>query len=108
MLVAPAAVLVALGVAAVGPPTSSSRTSREVVTAEQGVVQSTVSGTGNVAAGTDVQVNFQTSGALSQVYVSVGQHVKAGQLLATLDPTSDQLGVDQAQASLTSAEDQLS
>ena len=77
------------------------------MTAENGVVQSTVTGTGNIAAGNDVDVNFQTSGTLAEVYVSAGQHVSQGELLATLDPTSAQLGVDQAQASLNAAEDQL-
>jgi dihydrofolate reductase len=37
---------------------------------------------GNVAAGTDVTVNFNTSGTLQDVYVKVGQHVNGGQLLA--------------------------
>jgi multidrug efflux pump subunit AcrA (membrane-fusion protein) len=104
--------LLAVGVAAlavleIGPPSSSARTARELITAEDGVVQSTVSGTGNVEAGTDEDVNFRTSGTLEAVYVSTGQHVKAGQLLAQLNPASAQLALDQAQESLTSAEDQL-
>ena len=90
-----------------GPPTSSARTSREVVTAAKGVVQSTVSGTGNVEPGTDVEANFQTSGTLQHLYAKVGDHVVKGQLLASLDPTAAQNTLDQAQASLTSAEDQL-
>ena len=104
-IVAVAVVIVAI--LEIGPPTSSARTSKEVVTAEDGVVQSTVTGTGNVEAGTDVDVNFKTSGTLQHVYVSEGQHVIKGQLLATLDPTSAQLGVDQAEEQLTAAEDQL-
>src|SRR5579875_3775588 len=91
----------------IGPPTSSARTSSETVTAENGVVQTTVSGTGNVEAGVDDDVNFQTSGTLESVDVKVGQHVTEGQLLGTLDTTSDQLAVDQAQENLTAAEDQL-
>jgi multidrug efflux pump subunit AcrA (membrane-fusion protein) len=105
-----AAVVIALAVLAatqIGPPGTSTRTSREVVTAERGVVQTTVTGTGNVEAGTDVDVNFQTSGTLSRVFVSQGQHVNEGQLLATLDSTSAQLSVDQAQEALTAAQDQL-
>ncbi len=105
-----AIVAVAVAVVAIlqiGPPTSSARTSTEVVTAESGVVQSTVTGTGNVEAGTDVDVNFKTSGTLQNVYISEGQHVTKGQLLATLDPTSAQLGVDQAEEELTAAQDQL-
>jgi multidrug efflux pump subunit AcrA (membrane-fusion protein) len=102
-----AAALVVAGVLELGPPASSARTSREVLTAERGVVQSTVSGTGNIAPGTNVEANFTTSGILSSVNVSVGQHVREGQLIATLDPTSAQLSVDQAQLNLTAAEDQL-
>ncbi len=96
-----------LAVTEIGPPTSSARTSKEVVTAEQGVIQSTVTGTGNIAAGTDVTVNFNTSGTLQDVYVKAGQQVKGGQLLADLDPTSADLQLSQAQEQLTSAEDQL-
>ena len=96
-----------LAVTEIGPPTSSARTSKEIVTAEQGVVQSTVTGSGNIAAGTDVTVNFNTSGTLQDVYVKVGQHVNGGQLLADLDPTSADLQLSQAQEQLTSAEDQL-
>ena len=55
-LVALAVVAVAIAVAAVldlGPPSSSARTSREIVTAQKGVVQSTVTGSGNVEPGTE-------------------------------------------------------
>jgi multidrug efflux pump subunit AcrA (membrane-fusion protein) len=77
------AAVVAFAITQIGPPTSSARTSRELVTAQDGVVQSTVSGTGNVQAGTDVSVNFQTSGTISGVFVHQGQHVIEGQLMAT-------------------------
>jgi membrane fusion protein, macrolide-specific efflux system len=108
-LLAVAAVVVAvLAIGEIGPPSSSARTSTEVMTAEKGIVQSTVTGSGNVEAGTDVDVNFQTSGTLSHVYVTDGQHVQKGQLIATLDSTLAQLALDEAEATLTSAEDQLS
>ena len=99
--------LVALAITEIGPPSSTARTSKQIVTAQKGVVQSTVSGSGNVEAGSDVSVNFQTSGTLEQVYVKVGEHVDQGQLLATLDSTSARLSVEQAQKNLTAAEDQL-
>ena len=102
-----AIVVAVLAVSEIGPPTSSARTSKEVVAAAQGVVQSTVTGSGNIAAGTDLTVNFNTSGTLQDVYVKVGQHVNAGQLLADLDPTSANLQLSQAQSQLTAAEDQL-
>jgi multidrug efflux pump subunit AcrA (membrane-fusion protein) len=107
LLALAAAALAVLAVLEIGPPSSSARTAREVITADDGVIQSTVSGTGNVEAGTDEDVNFRTSGTLETVFVSTGQHVKAGQLLAQLNPASAQLSLDQAEESLTSAEDQL-
>jgi multidrug efflux pump subunit AcrA (membrane-fusion protein) len=102
-----AIVIIALGVSEVGTPTSSARTSKEVVTAEDGVVQSTVSGSGNVEPGVDDAVNFATSGTLQTINVTVGEHVKKGQLIATLDPSSAQLTLQEAEDSLTSAEDNL-
>jgi multidrug efflux pump subunit AcrA (membrane-fusion protein) len=108
MLTAIGVVLLVLALTQIGPPNSSARTSTQIVTAQNGVVQSTVTGTGNVEAGTDLNVNFQTSGTLSAVYVQVGQHVNKGQLLATLDSTTAQLTLDQAESQLTAAQDQLS
>ena len=102
-----AAVVIALAITQVGPSTSSARTSREIVQTQDGVVQSTVSGSGNVEASTDDTLNFDTSGTLQEVYVTVGEHVKQGQLLATLDPSSEQLALDQAREELTAAEDDL-
>jgi multidrug efflux pump subunit AcrA (membrane-fusion protein) len=105
------ALLVAAAVVAamleLGPPSSSARTSRELVTAARGIVQSTVTGTGNVEPGIDVNADFQTSGTLQNVYVKAGDQVVKGQLLATLDPAAAQLTLDQAQQNLTSAQDQL-
>jgi membrane fusion protein, macrolide-specific efflux system len=97
-----------LAVSEVGTPSSSARTETEVVSAADGVVQTTVSGTGDVAAGTDDDVNFATSGTLEHVYVREGEHVTKGQVLATLDPTSAQLTVDEAKETLTAAQDTLS
>jgi multidrug efflux pump subunit AcrA (membrane-fusion protein) len=107
VLGAVAIAVIVLAIEEIGPTSSSARSSTQIVTAEKGVVQSTVSGTGNVEAGADVDVNFQASGTLSKVYVKVGQHVSKGQLLATLDQTSALLTLDQAQKNLTAAEDQL-
>jgi membrane fusion protein, macrolide-specific efflux system len=108
VLAALAVVLAVLAVAEIGPATSSARTSTQTVTAEQGVVQSTVTGSGNIEAGTDLDVNFQTGGTVSSVDVRVGQHVAKGQLIATLDQSTAQLTLDQAQQNLAAAEDQLS
>jgi membrane fusion protein, macrolide-specific efflux system len=108
VLGAAAIAVIVLAIEEIGPPSSSARTSTQIVTAQKGVVQTTVSGTGNVEAGADLDVNFQANGTLSKVYVKVGQHVSKGQLLATLDPTNAQLSLDQAESQLTAAQDQLS
>jgi len=97
-----------LAVSQLGIPSSSARASTELVTAEDGVVQTTVSGSGNVAAGTDDEVDFATSGTLRHVYVHQGEHVTKGEILATLDATSAQLTLDEADATLVAAEDTLS
>ena len=107
VLGAAAIAVIVLAIEEIGPPRSSARTSTQIVAAQKGVVQSTVSGTGNVEAGADLNVNFQASGTLSKVYVKVGQHVSKGQLLATLDQTSALLTLDQAENNLTAAQDQL-
>ena len=91
----------------IGPSSSSSRSVQRVVTAERGVVQSTVSGSGTIVPGNQVNVNFKVSGTLKDVYVSAGQHVYSGQLLADLDSQDQQVSVEQARASLASAEAQL-
>ena len=107
-LVAVLAAVVTAAVIELGPPSQTTRTSTEVVTATKGVIQSTVTGTGNLEPGTDVEANFQTSGTLQHLYVKDGDHVSKGELIATLDPTAAQLTVQQAESNLTSAEDNLS
>jgi multidrug efflux pump subunit AcrA (membrane-fusion protein) len=96
-----------LAVSQLGVPSSSARTTTEVVSAEDGVAQKRVSWTGNVAAGTDDEVNFATSGTLKRVYVHEGEHVTKGQILATLDPTSAQLTLAEANETLSAAEGTL-
>ncbi len=85
----------------VGPASGSQATVTRTATVAQGVVQSTVSGSGTLEPATKAGVNFATSGTLTGVFVSVGDHVKGGELLGEIDPAS-------AQASLRSAEIALS
>ena len=79
-LAAVAVGVIVLAVTEIGAPSSSARTSKQIVTAGQGVVQSTVTGSGNIAAGTDVTANFNTSGTLQDVYVHTGQYDSQGTL----------------------------
>jgi multidrug efflux pump subunit AcrA (membrane-fusion protein) len=91
----------------VGPASSVGQTSQRVVTAEKGVVQSTVSGSGTLQPATHVDVNFKNPGTLTQLYVSAGQHVFQGELLAQIDPQAAEAAVEQAQANLATAQAKL-
>jgi HlyD family secretion protein len=101
-----AVVVVALG--QLGTSSSSARTETQIVTASEGVVQSTVSGTGSLEPVTEEDVDFQTSGTLAHVYVKEGDHVHKGQLLATLGDTTAALTLKQARATLAEARTTLS
>ena len=50
---------------------------------QSGVVQSSVSGSGNVEAASQLNLGFKTSGTVTNIYVTKGQHVTADYLLNT-------------------------
>jgi multidrug efflux pump subunit AcrA (membrane-fusion protein) len=87
----------------VGPASGSQATVTRTAVAAQGVVQSTVSGSGNLQAASQLDLGFKTSGTVTNIHVSQGQHVTEGQLLATLNPESAEVALEQARASLQSA-----
>ncbi|MGA2469912.1 MAG: efflux RND transporter periplasmic adaptor subunit [Solirubrobacteraceae bacterium] len=91
----------------VGPPSSSSSTEIRLATIERGVVQTTVSASGNLAPASEVDLNFKSSGILTNLYVQPGQEVYAGQLLAEIDPTSASVALQEAQANLEAAQAKL-
>ena len=99
--------LIILALVAVGPASQSSGQSTRTTTVKNGVVQSTVSGSGNIQSANQLNLGFKTSGTVSHIYVKEGQHVTAGQLLATLDPGSAEVALEQAKATLQSAEANL-
>ncbi len=88
----------------VGPASDGQSTVTRTATAAQGVVQSTVSGSGNLQAASQLDLGFKTSGTVTNIYVSQGQHVTEGQLLATLNPESAEVTLQQSKAALQSAE----
>jgi multidrug efflux pump subunit AcrA (membrane-fusion protein) len=87
----------------VGPASGSQTTVTRTAVAAEGVVQSTVSGSGNLQAASQLDLGFKTSGVVSQIYVSQGQHVTEGQLLAELNPKSAEVTLEQSRASLQAA-----
>lgn len=88
----------------VGPPSQSAVVQSRTVKAQQGVVQQTVSGSGNVEPATQLDLGFKTSGVVRTIEISQGQYVTAGQLLAELNPQSAEAALEQSKASLQAAE----
>jgi multidrug efflux pump subunit AcrA (membrane-fusion protein) len=91
----------------VGPAEDSAARGSRVVTASEGVVQSTVSGSGNLQAASQLDLGFKTAGVVRRIDVTEGQHVTAGQLLAELDPRTAEVSLEQSRATLRSAEASL-
>ena len=91
----------------VGPASGSQTSQSRTATVARGVVQSTVSGSGNLQAASQLNLGFKTSGTVTHIYVTQGKQVAQGQLLATLDPQSAEVTLEQARASLQAAEASL-
>jgi multidrug efflux pump subunit AcrA (membrane-fusion protein) len=91
----------------VGPASGSQSTVTRTATAALGVVQSTVSGSGNLQAADQLDLGFKTSGVVSEIYISQGQHVTEGQLLGELNPKSAEVTLEQSRANLQAAEANL-
>ena len=72
----------------------------QTATARTGNIVLRASGTGTLIAANQVNLGFKTSGTLTTLNVKVGDQVKAGDLLATLDSTNQQLALAQAQQAL--------
>src|SRR6202044_3638437 len=64
-------------------------------------------GSGNLQAASQLNLGFKTSGTVTNIYVTQGQHVTEGQLLAALDPQSAEVTLEQSKAALQSAEANL-
>src|SRR4051794_430301 len=81
--------------------------SERTVTVTRGVIQTVVSGSGNLAPARQVDVDFATSGKITKVYTKAGAHVSEGELLARIDNRSQKVDVAKAEAALVDAQDAL-
>jgi HlyD family secretion protein len=80
----------------------------QVVTVERGNLVASVSPTGEVYAPRQAELTFDvTKIALTELDVVPGQQVKAGTVLARIDPTTLERAVSQAEANLTVAQSDL-
>jgi multidrug efflux pump subunit AcrA (membrane-fusion protein) len=87
--------------------TSSTKDQYLTAPAVIGNVSQSTSLTGTIEPVTDVDLNFATAGTVATVAVKVGDKVKAGEVVATLQTTSLSSQVDQSEASLDNAESTL-
>ncbi|MFD8083714.1 efflux RND transporter periplasmic adaptor subunit [Kitasatospora sp. NPDC059722] len=90
-----------------GPSAAAGQPKARTATVAKGTVLATVSGTGTLVSPTDAAQDFTTGGRLTAVKVAVGDTVKKGQVLATVDTTAAQQQVDAANAALTTADANL-
>ena len=72
--------------------------------AQKGTLVVSVSGSGQVSASNQTNVQAQVSGTVASIPVSNNQSVKAGQALIILDTTNDERAVRNAQSSLENAQ----
>ena len=72
----------------------------------EGAISSTISTTGTVRTNQNASLSWKTSGQVAQVNVKVGGTVKAGEILAQLDPASN-VNFATLQASLLTAQENL-
>ncbi len=76
-------------------------------TVERGDITKTVSASGTLEARETVNVGSQLSGLVLNVYADFNDHVKKGQLLAKIDPSTFQSSVNQSTAGLNASKANL-
>ena len=89
------------------PSVAQADTERQTTAVQKGDIVSSISATGNLEAENEIELSFESNGMVKDVYVIVGQEVKAGQKLAQLDTTSLELAVANAETSLEQAKTEL-
>src|SRR5262245_26974122 len=77
-----------------------SATTYQTVPIDRGEVSSTIQASGSVNPVKTVQVGSQVSGNIQAIYVDFNSHVKAGDLIALIEPATLQSKVDSATANL--------
>jgi HlyD family secretion protein len=104
-----AAALVVSGVAVYRYRQASTSAAGSYTTAQvqRGTITDAITGTGPIAASQAVPLNFKNSGKVAEIDVTVGDKVKAGQVLAKLDDSDLKAQLSQATANLANAQANL-
>jgi multidrug efflux pump subunit AcrA (membrane-fusion protein) len=87
--------------------TASAATQPRTVAVSHGTAQQTVQTSGTIEPAVEDDESFGSAGTVDSVPVSVGESVSAGQLLASIDPTSLESQLTLARAVVTQAQAQL-
>ncbi|HEY0784888.1 MAG TPA: efflux RND transporter periplasmic adaptor subunit [Acidobacteriaceae bacterium] len=74
----------------------------------RGELTSTVSGTGQIKPKTYVNIGATAYGRITKLYVTEGEHVKKGQVLATLEDVQPAANVDAQKAAIAAAQTDIS
>jgi HlyD family secretion protein len=86
---------------------SSAESSPQTAAVERVSMATGVSSTGSLSAAAEQNLGFAKGGQLTAVNVKVGDHVEAGQVLASIDPVPARQALDAEKAQLRAAEAQL-
>ena len=106
-VVALAASVVVIAAGTIWALTRGGGTTYRTAIAANATVTQTLSSVGTVSSANRASVSFPVSGKVATVPVSLGQHVDAGQTVATLDTTSLKQSVDSASSTLASSKQRL-
>jgi multidrug efflux pump subunit AcrA (membrane-fusion protein) len=104
VLVALVLVAAALGSTVVYTQAAKTTTTYRTAVVSYGTITQTIGMAGNLAPVSEADLNFASAGTVQTVYVQVGQSVAIGTPLATLDSTLLTAQLQQAQATLASAQ----
>jgi len=107
VLVLAVAAVAGFGLRSIYQTSSASTGIARTVTVQRGIVQESVTASGNISPATAVNENFTASGTVTAVDVVVGDQVRAGEVLATIDPTTARAKLVTAIANLQRAETAL-
>jgi HlyD family secretion protein len=83
---------------------SSSSQALQTAKVTTGTITTSITGSGSVRSGQSAVISWQTSGTVGKVAVKIGQPVKKGDLLASLDPTTVSTNIITAQSDLINAQ----
>lgn len=83
--------------------TKNAANALNLYTVARRTVTASITGSGNLVPDVQANVNFKVAGTLTAIDVHVGDHVSAGQALATIDASAEQAALAQAQANVATA-----